>query len=231
MDRDALEAMLGEGLSLAAIGRRVGVHESTVAGWLAQSGLRPGGAERHAARGGIGREELEHLVASGLSIAEIAAGLGRSKATVRHWLGRHGLRTLGQLRCVENRASQSEKPAAGRQTLRVCETHGRTDFVLEGRGYYRCKRCRAQRVSERRRKIKETLVAEAGGECVLCGYSKCIAALQFHHTDPSAKRFHLSSQGVSRSIAKARGEAAKCVLLCANCHAEVEHGISAVLHA
>ena len=31
-------------------------------------------------------------------------------------------------------------------STRVCRTHGRTEFVLEGRGYYRCKKCRQQRV-------------------------------------------------------------------------------------
>ena len=40
-----------------------------------------------------------------------------------------------------------------------------------------------------------------------------------------AKSFHLSMQGVARSIAAARAEMAKCVLLCANCHAEVEQGL------
>jgi hypothetical protein len=30
---------------------------------------------------------------------------------------------------------------------------------------------------------------------------------------------------VARSIARARDEAGKCVLLCANCHAEVEAGL------
>jgi hypothetical protein len=33
-------------------------------------------------------------------------------------------------------------------------------------------------------------------------------------------------QGVTRSLAAARVEMAKCVLLCANCHAEVELGIT-----
>jgi ferredoxin len=32
-------------------------------------------------------------------------------------------------------------------------------------------------------------------------------------------------QGVSRSLAVARTEMAKCALLCANCHAEVESGL------
>jgi hypothetical protein len=34
----------------------------------------------------------------------------------------------------------------------------------------------------------------------------------------------LSHDGVARNIRLARAEAAKCVLLCANCHAEVEVG-------
>ena len=42
--------------------------------------------------------------------------------------------------------------------------------------------------------------------------------------DPATKAFALSSEGVTRSLDSAREEAAKCVLLCANCHAEVEAG-------
>ena len=61
---------------------------------------------------------------------------------------------------------------------------------------------------------------------MLCGYDRCDAALQFHHVDRATKRFALSREGVTRSLAKAREEAAKCVLLCANCHAEVEGGFA-----
>jgi hypothetical protein len=73
--------------------------------------------------------------------------------------------------------------------------------------------------------VKEALVADAGGSCVLCGYSRCLAALEFHHLDPTVKRFSLAGRGVTRSLARAREEAQKCVLLCANCHAEVEAGV------
>jgi deoxycytidylate deaminase len=90
-------------------------------------------------------------------------------------------------------------------------------------------KCRAEAVTKRRRLVKATLVADAGGRCVLCGYASTPAALQFHHLDPSIKAFHLSHGGVSRSLAAARAEADKCVLLCANCHAEVEAGV-ATLH-
>jgi hypothetical protein len=73
--------------------------------------------------------------------------------------------------------------------------------------------------------MKEVLVAEAGGACGLCGYSRCLGALEFHHLVPSEKRFALAGQGITRSLAQARDEARKCVLLCANCHAEVEAGV------
>ena len=80
-------------------------------------------------------------------------------------------------------------------------------------------------MDRRRRKIKRILVEEAGGECVLCGYSRAQAGLHFHHVDPTQKSFSLGYKGVTLSLAAARAEAAKCVLLCATCHAEVEAGV------
>ena len=67
-----------------------------------------------------------------------------------------------------------------------------------------------------------------GGACQLCGYSRCMAALEFHHLDPAEKTFAVGQHGISRSLAKAREEAQKCVLLCSNCHAEVEAGVASV---
>jgi 5-methylcytosine-specific restriction endonuclease McrA len=108
----------------------------------------------------------------------------------------------------------------------LCSTHGETMFVLDRRGYYRCRRCRSASVSRRRRRLKELLVAEAGGACRLCGYSRCMGALEFDHLAPEEKAFSLSEEGVTRSLARARAEVWKCVLLCANCHAEVEAGVA-----
>jgi len=48
---------------------------------------------------------------------------------------------------------------------------------------------------------------------------------QFHHRDPAKKRFTVSRGGNTASLDSMRGEAQKCVLLCANCHAEVEAGL------
>jgi hypothetical protein len=110
--------------------------------------------------------------------------------------------------------------------MRDCREHGWAEFVRTGaKGRYRCKRCNSEAVAARRRRIKEILVAEAGGGCLLCGFDAYVGALQFHHREPAEKAFSLSRQGVARSLAAARAEARKCVLLCANCHAMVEAGL------
>jgi deoxycytidylate deaminase len=108
----------------------------------------------------------------------------------------------------------------------ICGVHGEVEFVQRGdSGTWRCVPCRAEAVTDRRRRVKAILVEEAGGRCITCGYNHCMAALQFHHVAPETKQFSLGRKGVARSLEKARAEARKCVLLCANCHAEVEAGV------
>ncbi len=162
-----------------------------------------------------------------MTIAEIAREVRRSKAAVRHWLARFGLKTAGA-RGKRVELARAAKDAGLMSVPMACERHGETDFILEGRGYYRCKRCRVESVTRHRQKLKRTLVREAGGSCVICGYSESARALEFHHLDPGNKRLQLSAQGVTQSLASLRAEAAKCVLLCGNCHAEVEAGLASV---
>ncbi|MGO9488415.1 MAG: helix-turn-helix domain-containing protein [Solirubrobacteraceae bacterium] len=224
MDRELLEGLLSEGLSLAAIGRRVGRHESMVAYWVERHGLTAAHARKHGARGGLAREDLLPLVEAGMSIAQIAEKLGRSRTTIRHWLRRRGLRTWspsGSRRAAESAAARQ---AGLREAKMACSKHGDSDFVRDGRGYYRCRKCRAEAVSRRRRKMKQILVEEAGGACCVCGYADTMRALHFHHVDPAEKRLELNAKGVALSIDTLRAEARKCVLLCSNCHAEVEEG-------
>lgn len=102
--------------------------------------------------------------------------------------------------------------------------HGETDFCVDARGSYRCKQCRSQAVTRRRRRMKEILVREAGGCCRICGYHSNMRALHFHHVEPAEKRLELNAKGVSLALETLRAEAQKCVLLCSNCHAEVEDG-------
>lgn len=223
MDRASLEQFLSQGLSLAEIGRRFDRHEATVSYWMKKYDLEAVNRDKHAARGEPERAQLEALVSRGDSIAEIAVAGDRSKATVRHWLERYGLRTKAPVG-APSRPGVSEARAEGqKEALLDCPRHGMVTHVLEERCYYRCRQCRVEAVARRRRKVKTILVAEAGGKCCVCGYSRCLAALEFHHLDRETKRFGLSRRG-ARSISSLRAEARKCVLLCSNCHAEVEAG-------
>jgi AcrR family transcriptional regulator len=165
------------------------------------------------------RDQLQQFVARGMSVREIAEEAGLAQSTVRHHLRRHGLRTARAVAATLRREED------------VCPTHGAATFALRPDGYRRCTRCRSEAVIRRRRKVKEILVAEAGGACRLCGYATYVGALQFHHRDPELKRFALSRAGISMSLAAARAEVAKCILVCANCHAEVEAGIATIPEA
>lgn len=73
-----------------------------------------------------------------------------------------------------------------------------------------------------RQKRKSDLIYIMGEKCQICGYNKCDAALEFHHCNSNEKDFNLSN-GNCRSLEKDLHEARKCILLCANCHREVEY--------
>jgi len=71
-------------------------------------------------------------------------------------------------------------------------------------------------LKKRRRRRKSELVAARGGHCLDCGYSASVAALEFHHRDPTTKSFALAEFG--GALERLLREAQKCDLLCANCH-------------
>lgn len=109
--------------------------------------------------------------------------------------------------------------------VRECPHHGETEYTLQANGIYRCKKCRSYQVTKNRKMRKQRLVEEFGGVCARCRYDRCQAVLQFHHIDPQTKEFGISASGLCRSWEKMLAEAKKCVLLCSNCHIELENGI------
>jgi 5-methylcytosine-specific restriction endonuclease McrA len=159
------------------------------------------------------------MASEGATLREIAVALDRSVATVRYWLRRWSIPR------VDARRTRVDPATAPHEVMRICTRHARAVFRLDTRGTYRCVLCAQERVAERRRQIKRILVEEAGGSCAACGYDRFPAALQFHHVNPAEKSFGLSARGLSRGLDRAREEARKCVLLCGNCHAEVEGGV------
>jgi len=76
-------------------------------------------------------------------------------------------------------------------------------------------------VQKRRQRIRQMAIDYLGGRCSVCGYDRCIEALEFHHLNASEKDFGISSKGYTRSWEVVKQELDKCVILCANCHREV----------
>lgn len=146
---------------------------------------------------------LDDLVKQGKTQREIAEILGKSKTTVRYWLEKHNL--LGSRRVS-------------------CNKCGETDVAkfLKGR-WHTCKKCRANLATERHRKLKRKAVAYKGGECELCGYKKCLGALDFHHLNPEEKDLKWRTMR-SWTFEKVKQELDKCMLVCKNCHAEIHYG-------
>lgn len=69
-----------------------------------------------------------------------------------------------------------------------------------------------------RKALKQYGVRLLGGHCEICGYNGCVAALCFHHKDPSTKEYDFNTGSIC--VEKYKKELLKCQLLCANCHAE-----------
>jgi 5-methylcytosine-specific restriction endonuclease McrA len=97
--------------------------------------------------------------------------------------------------------------------------------MAEKRTYKERREYLIKAVQRRREKVRLMTVSYKGGCCQVCGYDRCIEALEFHHLDPSRKDFGISYKGYTRSWERVKEEADKCVLLCANCHREVHAGI------
>ena len=112
--------------------------------------------------------------------------------------------------------------------IRECKHHGAVEFAHysagQGRFKWMCKKCISEAVTRRHQKVRRMLIEEAGGRCAVCGYSKCGFNMHFHHVEPANKAFAVNS-GVGKALATLRAEAKKCVLVCANCHGEIEAGL------
>ncbi len=81
-------------------------------------------------------------------------------------------------------------------------------------------------VAKRRRKVKELAIAYKGGKCQICGYNKYNGALDLHHVNRADKKFGIGDKGYTRAWKAIQEEIDKCVLVCANCHRELEAGVT-----
>ena len=74
---------------------------------------------------------------------------------------------------------------------------------------------------------KLRLVHLLAGSCRQCGYSRNLAAMEFHHRDPRIKLFQLDARTLAnRTWSAIEAESRKCDLLRSNCHAELHNPAS-----
>ncbi len=68
----------------------------------------------------------------------------------------------------------------------------------------------------------------ASSGCILCGYSKCLRALDLHHVGPGKEYVSQHFRDGKVSFDKMIAELKKCVVLCSNCHRETHAGLTSI---
>lgn len=73
-----------------------------------------------------------------------------------------------------------------------------------------------------RKQKRQKLLELFDNKCCICGYNRLNRALEFHHVFKENKKFNLSHDNMRFGWIKVLEEVRKCILLCSNCHQEVE---------
>lgn len=81
----------------------------------------------------------------------------------------------------------------------------------------------------KRRRRQEWQEYKSSLSCTKCGFSH-VAALDFHHEDPSEKEYDVNRLISNGQFKKAEEELKKCIVLCANCH-RIHHYEEKLLHS
>lgn len=159
---------------------------------------------------------LEDLIAKNLSIAQLAEKLNCSKGSIRHWLRKYFLKTN----------NKNCKKGGRNIKCKLCGDNDLNNFYMRPGGtyQYRCKSCVNKTTANRFRSYKQQAVEYKGGKCSLCGYYRCLAALDFHHLDPTQKdpKWRAMKNWLFERV---KDELDKCILVCKNCHAEIHYGL------
>jgi hypothetical protein len=170
-------------------------------------------------------EKLKDFLNRGFTIRALAKEFECCPSTVRYWLKKYDLKT--QFTCYQL-GDSSKECSSCKETFSIENFSTRKrrgeDFPISY-----CKTCERKLDLLKRRNYKSIFVEYKGGSCEYCGYSKSLAALEFHHRDPNAKDFSISKKNVLDE--KTKAELDKCLLLCSNCHREVHENLTNDKHS
>lgn len=175
------------------------------------------------------KQVLEDFIKENKSSYEIAKEVGKSQTTIKYWLKKHGLKTNYKM------FNTSVKIIDNHKICDYCNVNKPlTDYHVKNKKTNqlnnKCKVCFNNEANERLLKAKTMFVKYKGSCCSVCGYKKCIQALEFHHLNPEEKDFEISGYNLNTKNVTTldpiiQKELDKCMLLCANCHREVHNNI------
>jgi 5-methylcytosine-specific restriction endonuclease McrA len=172
------------------------------------------------------KEKILELFHQGYSYSKISKELNCSKGTISHhlkiFIDERKIKKKSLIKEIESNLPKDRITFDSQYSKLLSHSERRyfynNFYKRENKGtsreyvpkeYYRNKRF----------EIKKFLVGHKGGKCEICGYCKSLRALQFHHKDPKEKDFTIGNFLSSND--RTLSELEKCILVCANCHAEI----------
>ena len=165
--------------------------------------------------------QIKELRSEGYSLGQIAKEIGCSRGTVQHHCISGTVNTVCNFcgKAIYRRPSRKKNADKNFCSIPCRNSFYSNDKHPSWKGGKR-DRVKDHAVSKlRTQKNKEKAVSLLGGKCSKCNYDKCVAALDFHHIDPTTKDDSLKNL-MRGSWKKIKTELEKCILLCANCHRE-----------
>lgn len=111
----------------------------------------------------------------------------------------------------------------GKTSCYRCDIVITEENLASKKHYPLCKSCNSKRAVETAKNGKIRTVEYMGGCCSICGYDKCIRALEFHHLDPDKKSKDYNKNFKLWSFERQKKELEHCILVCSNCHREIHN--------
>lgn len=152
------------------------------------------------------KERLKEYIEKGFSQRRIAAELGVSQGTVKHYLTKYGLKTFYAL---------------GKHFCACGETNPDKFY---GHKKKMCGECHNKHVQKKGTEKRNFAIKLLGGKCTSCGFKLWSCSLDIHHLKPEQKDPEFAHMR-GWKIERIRKELEGCVLLCKNCHAAVHAGL------
>jgi hypothetical protein len=142
-----------------------------------------------------------------------------------YWLQKYGLETSGM--GWRRQQTRRAREAGLRRITRNCAHHDMTTFILGGHAYHRCSRCRQDAVSRWRCRAKLRLIEVASGCCVAAATTSIpplSTSITWSRPKSGTRLAAPATHANSRRPSRKRENA----LCSANCHAEVERGVTTI---